>query len=181
MVKAFIAAAAAGLLVSASALAQDAAPGNAQPAPQTAPQAPAEAVPQPGTTSAPSGAGEAQTAPNAAMPAPGAAMTASGQGDTFITVPATDKLSSAIVGLDVYNGKSEDVATIKDIAYGDTGVRAYILGVGGVLGFGDHYVAVKPSAVTLTWDGSAKKWHATLDATADQLKSAPAFTYPGNS
>jgi hypothetical protein len=177
MMKTFVAAAAAGMLVSAGALAQDAAPANTQPAPQTAPQTPA----QTGETAAPASSGEAQTAPAATGPAPGTTMTASGLGDNFITVPSTEKLSSAIVGLDVYNGKSEDVATIKDIAYGANGVRAYILGVGGVLGFGDRYVAVKPSAVTLTWDGNAKKWHATLDATADQLKSAPAFTYPGNS
>ena len=97
----------------------------------------------------------------------------------FMTVPSTDKLSSNVVGLNVYNDKNQDIGTIKDIAVNQDGVRAYIVGVGGFLGMGDHYVAVNPSALDLTYNQSAKTWHATMNATADQLKAAPKFTYSG--
>jgi hypothetical protein len=42
---------------------------------------------------------------------------------------------------------------------------------------GDHYVAVRPSSVKLTYDAEAKKWHAEMDANADQLKAAPEYKY----
>jgi hypothetical protein len=172
MVKMMMPVAAAAMLMSAGALAQSAT--QTEPAQTTSPTS---ATPAP-TSTAP--APEA-AAPQSAAPAATNAMTAEQPGDMFTTVPGGEKLSSSIVGLDVYNKQNQDVATIKDVAYGSNGVRAYILGVGGLLGMGDTYVAVKPSAVTLDWDNNAKKWHATIDATAEQLKSAPAFTYPSNS
>ncbi len=99
------------------------------------------------------------------------------QGTMFTTVPSTDRLSSEVVGLDVYNGANKDIGTIKDIAYAGANVKAYIISVGGFLGMGDRYVAVAPSDLKVTYDATAKKWHAKMDATADQLKSAPAFNY----
>jgi hypothetical protein len=98
------------------------------------------------------------------------------QGTMFTTVPPTDRLSSEVVGLDVYNNANQDIGTIKDIAYTGADVRAYIVAVGGFLGMGDHYVAVSPSDLKVTYDATAKKWHANMNTTADQLKSAPAFT-----
>lgn len=98
-------------------------------------------------------------------------------GSMFTTVPQTDRLSSEVVGLDVYNNANQDIGTIKDIAYTGSSVQAYILAVGGVLGVGDHYVAVSPSDLKVSYDANAKKWHANMDTTADQLKNAPAFTY----
>jgi hypothetical protein len=68
--------------------------------------------------------------------------------------------------------------TIKDVAYNGANVSGYILGVGGFLGMGDHYVAVRPSAVKLTYDAKDSKWHASMDANAGQLKSAPEYKYP---
>jgi hypothetical protein len=59
-------------------------------------------------------------------------------------------------------------------------VNGYVIGVGGFLGIGDHYVAVRPSAVKLSYDAKDKKWHASMDANADQLKAAPEFKYPSN-
>jgi len=50
--------------------------------------------------------------------------------------------------------------------------------VGGVLGMGDHYVAVRLSAIKLSYDAKDKKWHTSMDANADQLKAAPEFKYP---
>ncbi len=105
-----------------------------------------------------------------------AASTAAQDG-MFTIVQPTDRLSSEVIGLDVYNNANEDIGTIKDIAYSGANVKAYIVAVGGFLGVGDHYVAVSPSDLKVAYDATTKKWHANMDTTADQLKSAPAFMY----
>ncbi len=99
-------------------------------------------------------------------------------GGNFTTVPAGEMLSSKVAGTDVYNNTNQDVGTIKDVAYSGTSIKAYIVGVGGFLGMGDHFVAVSPSAITVTYDANAKTWLATMNTTADQLKAAPEFKYP---
>ncbi len=101
-----------------------------------------------------------------------------GLGGTFASVPVTARMTSSLVGLPVYDQAKQDVGTIKDVAYANSHVEAYIIGVGGFLGMGDHYVAVKPSAMNISYDHSDNKWHAVVDATPDQLKSAPAYNYP---
>jgi hypothetical protein len=57
------------------------------------------------------------------------------------------------------------------------GAAAFIVSVGGFLGMGDHYAAVSPEAVKITYKDN--KWHAQMNATADQLNSAPEFKYTG--
>ena len=57
--------------------------------------------------------------------------------------------------------------------------EAYIVSVGDFLGIGEHYVAVNPADIKVSYNGSDKKWHATMNAPADQLKSAPEFKYNG--
>ncbi len=101
-------------------------------------------------------------------------------GGMFTNIPVKDELSSKVVGLDVYNNANQNIGTIKDVAYNGTSVNGYILGVGGFLGMGDHYVAVRPSAIKLSYDAKDKKWHANMDANADQLKAAPEYKYPSN-
>jgi hypothetical protein len=101
-------------------------------------------------------------------------------GGMFTSLPAKDELSSKVVGLDVYNNANQNIGTIKDVAYNGTSVNGYIIGVGGFLGMGDHYVAVRPSAIKLSYDAKDKKWHASMDANADQLKAAPEYKYPSN-
>ena len=44
---------------------------------------------------------------------------------------------------------------------------------------GERYVIVRPSAVKVTYDDNDKKWHAVMNATKDQLKTAPEFKYEG--
>jgi len=105
-------------------------------------------------------------------------VSAKNTGGMFTSVPSSDELSSKVVGLDVYNNDHQNIGTIKDVAYNGTTVSGYILGVGGFLGMGDHYVAVRPSAVKLGYDAKDSKWHATMDANAGQLKSAPEYKYP---
>jgi sporulation protein YlmC with PRC-barrel domain len=101
-------------------------------------------------------------------------------GNDFVSVPQNSKLSSNFVGLDVYNSANKDVGTIKDLALDPNGrVDSYIVSVGGFLGMGEHYVAVKPRDLTVTYNDSDKKWHATMNASTEQLKSAPEFKYSG--
>jgi hypothetical protein len=98
----------------------------------------------------------------------------------FVSVPNNDDLSSKVVGLDIYNNSKQDIGQIKDIALGQGGrSQAYIVSVGGFLGMGEHYVAVNPAAVKVSYDSSSKKWHASMNASADQLKAAPEFKYAG--
>jgi sporulation protein YlmC with PRC-barrel domain len=101
-------------------------------------------------------------------------------GSEFVSIPKSDNLSSIVVGLDVYNNDSKNIGRIKDIAINPQGrTQALILSVGGFLGMGDHYVAVNPTDVKVSYNDSDKKWHATMNATANQLKSAPEFRYNG--
>jgi sporulation protein YlmC with PRC-barrel domain len=102
-------------------------------------------------------------------------------GSRFVSVPSSDELSSKIVGLDVYNNDNKNVGQIKDIALNQQGhAQAYILSVGGFLGMGEHYVAVSPSEVKVSYNDTDKKWHAAMNATADQLIAAPEFKYTGH-
>ena len=115
----------------------------------------------------------------------GGSMDQSAVGDSsssrFVSVPSTDELSSNVVGLDVYNNDNKNIGQIKDIALNQHArAQAYILSVGGFLGVGDHYVAVNPSEIKVSYNNSDKKWHATMNATADQLKAAPEFKYTGH-
>jgi len=109
------------------------------------------------------------------------AAAAPGQADAsstaFTTVPVGDWMSSKIVGLDVRNGANQDIGAIKDVVYAGSSVKAYIVGVGGFLGMDEHYVAVKPSAMHITYNAAGKAWHATMNTTAAQLKAAPEFKY----
>jgi sporulation protein YlmC with PRC-barrel domain len=96
-----------------------------------------------------------------------------GAGGTFTSIPAKDELSSKVAGLEVHNNANQDVGTIKDVAFDANGVKAYILGVGGFIGMGEHYVAVRPSALAISYNPADKKWQATMDVNAEQLKAAP--------
>jgi hypothetical protein len=98
----------------------------------------------------------------------------------FVAIPRTDELSSNVIGLDVYNNDNKNIGQIKDVAWNQHGhAQAYIVSVGGFLGVGNHYVAVNPQDVKVSYNDSDKKWHAAMNATADQLKAAPEFKYDG--
>jgi sporulation protein YlmC with PRC-barrel domain len=98
----------------------------------------------------------------------------------FVSLQNSDMLSSNIVGLDIYDTAGHDIGKIQDVAFdGSKAVKGYVLSVGGFLGMGAHYVVVDTGSVMIKYDGSDKKWHANMDATAQQLKAAPAFEYEG--
>lgn len=126
------------------------------------------------------GANAQKSSSNANSSSNSASATADSPGGAFTSVPLKDGLSSQLMGLQVYNNAKQGIGTIKDVALNENGIDGYILSVGGFLGIGDHYVAVRPSAINLKFDHAANKWTATMDTTADQLKSAPEFKYPSN-
>lgn len=102
------------------------------------------------------------------------------EGPSFVEVQNTDMLSSNVIGLDVYNVQKAKIGKIQDVAFdASKQVTGYILSVGGFLGMGTHYVAVNPSAVMVSYDAENKTWRATMNATKDELKSAPEFKYGG--
>jgi hypothetical protein len=98
-------------------------------------------------------------------------------GGQFANVTPREDLTSKLIGLAVYNQDHKDIGTIKDVAFDSSGVKAYIVAVGGFLGMGDHYVAVRPSAINLSYNTSNKKWRAEMNTDAAQLKAAPEYKY----
>ncbi|MFC0217790.1 hypothetical protein FHS82_000221 [Pseudochelatococcus lubricantis] len=110
----------------------------------------------------------AQTAPTPASPA------------AVAPVSAASVLSSNLIGLNVANAGNETIGEIKDLVLG-TGneLTGIVVSVGGFLGLGEHYVVLDPSTVAVTYNETDKKWEARANATAEQLKAAPAFKYEG--
>src|ERR1700727_2997006 len=159
MRKALLAAAAIAALASASATAQTTTtdnPQNGTSADKMSPNA------TPGMSANPA------TTQTATQPVPK-------DGPNFIQVQNGDMLSSNVVGLDIYNSQNDDIGKVQDIAFdASKRVTGYILSVGGFLGMGTHYVALM-----VAYDAQNKVWKATMNATKDQLKSAPEFKYGG--
>jgi sporulation protein YlmC with PRC-barrel domain len=96
----------------------------------------------------------------------------------FSTVSKDEMFSSKLKGLNVYNLKNESIGEITDLAIKNHQIDALILSVGGFLGIGEHYVAVSPSSVNVTYDSKDNKWLASMNTTKEALKEAPEFKYP---
>ncbi len=176
MRKVLIAAAAISALAGASALAQNASAPGANPAPaNSAAQSDTTSNAGANTLAAPGAANPPANAPRA-----NAAQNVPEKGPSFITVNNDDRLSTNVDGLDVYNGQNENIGKIQDVVFDKDGkITGYILSIGGFLGMGTRYVAVNPNSVSITYDGANKVWRASVNATKDQLKSAPEFKYGG--
>jgi sporulation protein YlmC with PRC-barrel domain len=98
----------------------------------------------------------------------GAATSNSGSTEQFVSVANCYELSSKVVGLDIYNNDNKDIGKIQDVAINQNGrAQAYVVSVGEFLGLGEHYVAVNPSAVNVSYNESEKKWRASMNASAD--------------
>lgn len=97
----------------------------------------------------------------------------------FSTVAKDEMFSSKLKGLNVYNQKDEKVGEITDLAIGKgEQIQAMILSVGGFLGVGEHYVAVSPSSVRVSYNKDKETWTAKMNTTKEALKAAPEFKYP---
>lgn len=99
--------------------------------------------------------------------------------ETFTTATPTDVLSSNVVGLSVENHQNENIGEIKDLILSQGQLAGYIVSVGGFLGIGERYVIVRPGAIQITYVDAQSKWKASMNASAEQLKAAPAFKYEG--
>lgn len=169
MRKFLLAAAALGAIASATAVAQNASPNNT---------GAAGADDKMNSSATQGGAMGANPAPTTAPQT--AKQDAPKEGPNFIQPPSTDMLSSNVVGLDIYNSQNDKIGKIQDVAFDPSKqVAGYILSVGGFLGMGAHYVAVNPSSLNIAYDAQNKVWRASMNATKDQLKSAPEFKYGG--
>jgi sporulation protein YlmC with PRC-barrel domain len=94
----------------------------------------------------------------------------------FITVKPTDATASRLLGVNVYNNQNENLGEIDDFVINDgKTISAVVIGVGGFLGMGEHYVAVEPSSIILHKDNNT--WKAMLNTSKDDLKKAPTFDY----
>ena len=79
----------------------------------------------------------------------------------------------------VYNPDNTKIGDVDDVLVDKSGkVTALVIGVGGFLGMGEHYVAVSPSSVNVRYDSKNNKWLASMNTTKDALKAAPEFKYP---
>ena len=112
--------------------------------------------------------------------------------------------ASKLIGLNVYNDNNEKIGSIEELIVDKSAkVDDAILGVGGLLGMGEHYVAVpmeklkwvnEPVRTSSTAPAdkstvgeanranrqASEKWypdHAVFNATKDQLKAMPEFKY----
>ena len=170
MRKALLAAAAIAALASASATAQTTTTDNPQNGTSADKMSPTGT---PGMGANPTTMAPANAPQTAAQPVPK-------DGPNFVQVQNTDMLSSNVVGLDIYNSQNDDIGKVQDIAFdASKKVTGYSLSVGGFLGMGTRYVTVNPDAVMVSYDAQNKVWKATMNATKDELKSAPEFKYGG--
>jgi len=149
-----------------------------------APAAFAQPAQAPDSPSGMAGSGAASgmraTHSNTTSAQPGSQVSSPVSSGVVANIPAGEELGSKVIGLDIYNSANQNIGKIKDIAFDNDGVKAYIVSVGGFLGMGDRYVAVTPSAVNLSYDAGARKWHAAMNTDASQLKSAPEYKYSSN-
>jgi sporulation protein YlmC with PRC-barrel domain len=97
----------------------------------------------------------------------------------FITISNNAILSSRLIGLNVQTASGESMGKIEDVVFEGGQISGVVLSVGEVLGSGQRYVAVDPSAISIQYTEGEDKWKATMNADLDQLKSAPEFRYEG--
>jgi sporulation protein YlmC with PRC-barrel domain len=97
----------------------------------------------------------------------------------FITISNNAILSSRLIGLNVQTASGGSMGKIEDVVFEGGQISGVVLSVGEVLGSGQRYVAVDPSAISIQYTEGEDKWKATMNADLDQLKSAPEFRYQG--
>jgi hypothetical protein len=68
---------------------------------------------------------------------------------------------------------------IEDVVFEGGQIVGVVLSVGKILGIDQRYVAVDPSSISIRYTEGEDEWHASMNATLDQLKSAPEFRYEG--
>jgi sporulation protein YlmC with PRC-barrel domain len=92
------------------------------------------------------------------------------------SLPSPSVTISNLYRQSVYDPANNKIGEIRDVVLSSDGrATALVVGVGGFLGIGEKDVAIQFEAVKrATKDNNV---YLTLDATKDQLQSAPGFTY----
>jgi sporulation protein YlmC with PRC-barrel domain len=86
--------------------------------------------------------------------------------------------ASKLVGVNVYNDANEKIGDINDVILDKSGkVENVVLGVGGFLGMGEHYVAVAYDK--LKWSNEPPR--STIASTTTSTGNRPANNVDGNS
>ena len=97
------------------------------------------------------------------------------------TIPANSFTVTDWYKQSVYDPNDAKIGEIMDVLVDKSGkVTALIVGVGGFLGAGEKDVSVPFDAVRITTKNN-NKWYLVMNATKDELKSAPGFTYDKDS
>jgi len=97
----------------------------------------------------------------------------------FITIGSNAILGSRLIGLDVQTASGEGIGKIEDVVFEGGEIIGVVVSVGEILGSGPRYVAVDPSAISIRYVEGDHTWQATMNASRDQLRSAPEFRYEG--
>lgn len=94
----------------------------------------------------------------------------------ILTAPPAGKTINDYYKQSVYDPAKKKIGKVDDIVMSDNGqVTALIIGVGGIAGVGEKDVAVPFGAVRAEMKDGA--WYLTLNASENELKSAPGLTY----
>ena len=89
--------------------------------------------------------------------------------------PVGEALASMFVGQDVSNAAGEKVGDVSDLLFDKSGrITMVVIGVGGLLGLGEKYVAVPFGALTIT-SGAKGERVVTAALSKESLQSAPEF------
>lgn len=83
--------------------------------------------------------------------------------------PEGSMITSEIIGASVMNANGDSIGDISAIVFGETGIEAAVVGVGGFLGIGEKDVGIHWSELTRSDEGF------TVNATQEQLEGAPSF------
>jgi sporulation protein YlmC with PRC-barrel domain len=111
-----------------------------------------------------------------AIPASAMAQSPTSPDAQFVTQqPAGESHASMFVGQDVTNITGEKVGDIRDLLIDKSGrITLAVIGVGGLLGLGEKYVAIPFSALTITSDAKGERV-VTASLSKAALQNAPAF------
>ena len=86
----------------------------------------------------------------------------------FVTGPFRDVANADLSGTQVQSSDNMDAGTINGIAVGENGGVSFL-----VTTANGCDVAINPDAMTLTHDNTTDSWNASVDATMNQIESAP--------
>lgn len=109
---------------------------------------------------------------------PAAPMTTTMGATTYYKMTGGEIRASKMIGTKVVNEANDKIGDVNEIILNKDGrVAAVVVGVGGFLGMGEHDVALDFKSLQLQADGSSTI--IKVNATKDQLKAAPKWTWSG--